>query len=60
MTDKNKVFTYLDVLRQSGITNMFGAVPYIQRVFPEVTRKESFTLLAEWMDNFEQRHPRNT
>jgi hypothetical protein len=59
MTDKNKVFTYLDALRESGVTNMFCAPRYIMRVF-NVSSNESIKLVAEWMDNFEQRHPRNT
>jgi len=28
-----RVFTYLDNLRESGVTNMFGAAPYIVQAF---------------------------
>ena len=31
-----KYFTYLEKLRKSGETNMMGAVPYLQRQFPEL------------------------
>lgn len=31
-------FTYLEELRHSGITNMYGAVPYLQRAFPELAK----------------------
>ena len=31
-----KYFDYLDHLRDSGATNMFGAVPYLQKKFPEL------------------------
>lgn len=50
MVDKIRVFEYLDALRDSGITNMFGASPYIERVF-NVPRKESVKLLVEWMES---------
>ena len=33
MVNKVRVFEYLEALRESGITNMFGATPYIERVF---------------------------
>jgi hypothetical protein len=41
-------FTYLDFLRESGVTNMFGAVPYIVKEFG-VTRIEAADILTEWM-----------
>ena len=48
-----KYFDYLDQLRQSGETNMFGAVPYLQKEFPELCfewNKASQILLA-WMNS---------
>ena len=30
---EKEMFTYLDELRDSGVTNMFGAAPYLQREF---------------------------
>jgi hypothetical protein len=48
--DKIRVFEYLESLRESGITNMFGAAPYIERVF-DVPRKEAVSLLIEWMES---------
>ncbi len=47
--DKIRVFDYLESLRESGITNMFGAAPYIERVF-DIGRKEAVSLLVEWME----------
>ena len=41
-------FTYLDILRESGVTNMFGAVPYIVEEFG-VTGAEAVVILSEWM-----------
>lgn len=55
--DKNEVFEYLDELRASGVTNMFGAVPYLQVQF-DVRRAEATTLLSEWMNTFGERHPK--
>ena len=38
---KNEVFLYLDDLRESGETNMFGAVKYIQNDFELATDKDN-------------------
>ena len=53
---KQEVFEYLDDLRESGITNMFGASSYVQEEF-EIDKKESEKLLLEWMRTFSERHP---
>lgn len=47
--DREEFFAYLDRLRESGETNMFGARPYLVREFPELTPDEASTLLSEWM-----------
>lgn len=31
-----KYYKALEVIRESGITNMFGAAPYLREVFPEL------------------------
>ena len=48
-----KYFDYLDKLRQSGETNMFGAVPYLQKQFFELAldRKKAVQVLQAWMDS---------
>lgn len=43
---------YLDNLRESGVTNMFGARPYVEREFPVLTRQESAQVLSYWMESF--------
>ncbi len=48
---EEKVFDYLDELRDSGITNMFDATPYISSVF-DVDRFEAEDLLKAWMMTF--------
>ena len=55
---KETVFQFLDNLRESGVTNMFGAGPYIRSAYPVVTRAEARALLTEWMETFDERHPR--
>lgn len=47
---------YLDELRASGRTNMFGAAEYLQQRF-ELSRSEARDVLAHWMETFETRHP---
>ena len=41
-------FSFLDILRESGVTNMFGAAPYLMHQFG-VTRVEAVVILSEWM-----------
>ena len=43
---------YLDNLRESGVTNMFGAGAYLRYEFPELGRKESGKILGYWMKTF--------
>ena len=49
---------YLDELRDSGITNMYGARPYLKDDFPELTDKEAGAILYYWMDTFPERYNR--
>ena len=44
-------FDYLDALRESGVTNMYGAVPYLQQEFPELSydRAQAVYVLQQWM-----------
>lgn len=42
---------FLDALRESGVTNMFGARPYIQEEF-DLEAKEASAILVEWMRTF--------
>ena len=54
---EEQVFEFLDELRESGVTNMYGAGPYIREEFG-ATRDESHALLGDWMRTFGDRHPR--
>lgn len=46
-----KYFAYLDQLRDSGVTNMYGAVTYLQRTFPELgfDAERAAKVLTTWM-----------
>jgi hypothetical protein len=44
-------FAYLDHLRRSGVTNMFGAAKYLERDF-NMDRREAKEVLLAWMGNF--------
>jgi hypothetical protein len=44
------VFTFLEQLRDSGVTNMFGATPYIQEEF-DLDKKTAKNLLITWIKN---------
>lgn len=52
--NKEAMFLFLDDLRESGITNMWGASVYLQEVF-EVTKIEARDVLLEWMKTFKER-----
>ena len=49
---------YLDDLRKSGVTNMFGAVPYILLEYPDLSEQQAKKVLIYWMKTFSDRHPR--
>ena len=49
---EQEVFTYLNELRESGDTNMFGARAYIIAEFPDLTQNEAKEMLMLWMANF--------
>lgn len=51
----NEYFEYLDNLRESGVTNMFGAAPYLQQAFG-LSRYEARDVLLKWMETFSERH----
>ena len=53
VTDEHLFF--LDDLRASGVTNIFGAAPYIVEHF-EVDLDQAKTILAYWMTTFAERH----
>jgi hypothetical protein len=49
---------YLDELRESGVTNMFGAAPYVEVAFG-LTTNEARSVLSYWMRTFSERHSKS-
>lgn len=49
-------FEFLDAVRDSGITNMYGASPFLEARFG-ISATEAKQVLVEWMRTFSQRHP---
>ena len=50
---EDTMFTYLEGLRQSGVTNMFGAGPYLEREFG-LDRNEAKEVLLNWIKSYER------
>jgi len=53
---EEQYFEYLDMLRESVVTNMFGAGSYLEGRFG-LNRKEASKVLSNWMNTFSERHP---
>lgn len=52
MAKTNNVYwIYLEKLRKSGETNMFGARPYLQNAFG-LSKQEAGKILSDWMKNY--------
>ena len=45
-------YQYLEVLRESGVTNMFGASTYLVESFGLKSR-EARKILGSWMENYD-------
>ena len=48
--EKEEMFDYLENLRESGVTNMFGAAPYLKDAF-DISMLDAKQILLEWMEN---------
>ena len=51
--EEKEVMSYLNDLRDSGVTNMFGAAPYVEQEF-EIEKREARRILSLWMSNFNE------
>lgn len=45
-------YKVLEAIRESSITNMFGAAPYLKEFCPELSNKESQEILCNWIHNY--------
>ena len=48
---EEEVMNFLNLLRESGVTNMFGAGPYVEEEFG-IDKREARRILSLWMHNF--------
>ena len=55
MEERRAMFEYLNDLRDSGVTNMFGAGIYLQEEFG-LEKKEARSILSEWMRSFDTKN----
>jgi hypothetical protein len=51
---KDEYLEFLFVLRESGVTNMFGATPYLTEEFSELDNQKAKKVLLFWMENFQE------
>lgn len=56
---ENQVMTFLNRLRDAGLTNMFGATPYIEQMY-DTGKAEARRILTLWMENFNEEGDYNT
>lgn len=47
----NKYWIYLEELRKSGVTNMWGATPYLEEQFG-LSDEEAEKVLFDWIENY--------
>ena len=52
---KNEVFLYLEELRASGKTNMFGAHIYVMGDF-EISKSLAIKLVSAWMKSYQKEY----
>jgi hypothetical protein len=52
---RQEYLEYLDELRESGVTNMYGARPYLIKEF-DLNKAEATEVLSYWMKTFGERH----
>jgi len=55
MDENEKYYQYLDNLRDSGVTNMFGAATWLADEF-DIEIKEARKILVGWMESYGKRH----
>jgi len=51
---KDEHLEYLDNLRESDTTNMFGSYSYLQNEFPGVSKVDAIDIVNYWIQTFGQ------
>jgi len=47
-----EMFEWLEMLRESGVVNMYGAAPYLADVF-DLKHRKARDVLLKWMNNYD-------
>ena len=50
----NEYFAFLDSLRETGVTNMFGAAPYLVEVY-DMDKRKARDVLLSWMQSKQEK-----
>lgn len=50
---EKEAMEFLNLLRNTGVTNMFGSAPYVQEEFG-IDKNEARRLVSLWMSNFNE------
>ena len=56
LNELTRFFEYLDELRESGTTNMFGAAPYLANEF-SIPKDHARGILMKWQRTFDGESP---
>lgn len=54
VTDEEQYYNYLEWLRRSGQTNMYGAAQYLFKEFPDITPDRAGEILGYWMAHYNE------
>ena len=54
MEDNQKYYDFLIELRDSGVTNMWGAAPYLAEAFG-MSKQEAGKILVSWIESFNRK-----
>ena len=52
--EKKEMWQFLELLRRSGVVNMFGASPYLEREF-DLDSRTARNVLSDWMKNYNRK-----
>lgn len=50
----DRYYKTLELIRKSGITNMWGGDYYLKELCPELTREQAKNILLSWIENYNE------
>jgi len=51
--DWARYYLFLEELRQSGATNMYGAAPYLEQAYDDLP-DTAMSIVVSWMENYDE------